>query len=189
MELGQGRPDLMHWQSRGRDSHQKDGDQPRAGRAVAHLKHAGNSGVFLGDSDSIKNLEAGKDGCPRALRCRCWTSVMRPTGKRPRQAERLVHKPVMCFTGNARMKAFTPQITYKKKDGTEYVVGKPNSSRSFHQRLTQPAGQWNHYYIRAINGEVRLWVNGVEVSGGTECKPATDTFVSRARELQLSSKS
>ena len=54
------------------------------------------------------------------------------------------------------------------------MVGKPNSSRSFPtQRLTKPAGQWNHYYIRAINGEVRLWVNGVEVSGGTECKPAT----------------
>ena len=54
------------------------------------------------------------------------------------------------------------------------MVGKPNSSRSFPtQRLTKPVGQWNHYYIRAINGEVRLWVNGVEVSGGTECKPAT----------------
>ncbi len=22
-----------------------------------------------------------------------------------------------------------------------------------------------------LNGEVRLWVNGVEVSGGTECEP------------------
>ncbi|MEC7597094.1 MAG: family 16 glycoside hydrolase, partial [Planctomycetota bacterium] len=25
---------------------------------------------------------------------------------------------------------------------------------------------------RAINGEVRLWVNGHEVSGGTDCQPA-----------------
>ncbi len=33
-------------------------------------------------------------------------------------------------------------------------------------------GEWNHYYIRAINGEVRLWVNGEEVSGGTACDPA-----------------
>ena len=72
------------------------------------------------------------------------------------------------------MKAFTPQITYKKKDGTKYTVGKPNSRRSFPtQRLTLGVGKWNHYYIRAINGEVRLWVNGVEVSGGTDCQPAT----------------
>ena len=31
---------------------------------------------------------------------------------------------------------------------------------------------WNDYYIRAINGEVRLWVNGEEVSGGAEIEPA-----------------
>jgi hypothetical protein len=29
----------------------------------------------------------------------------------------------------------------------------------------------NHDYIRAINGEVRLWVNGEEVSGGTAIEP------------------
>ncbi len=26
--------------------------------------------------------------------------------------------------------------------------------------------------MRAINGEVRLWVNGEEVSGGPNCEPA-----------------
>jgi hypothetical protein len=50
----------------------------------------------------------------------------------------------------------------------------PNSQRSFptarHSRGT-PA--WNRYYVRAIDGEVRLWVNGHEVSGGTDCQPAT----------------
>ena len=39
--------------------------------------------------------------------------------------------------------------------------------------LTKGVGEWNHYYVRAINGEVRLWVNGEEVSGGTDCNPAT----------------
>ena len=34
-------------------------------------------------------------------------------------------------------------------------------------------GEWNHYYVRAINGEVRLWVNGEEVSGGTGIEPKT----------------
>jgi hypothetical protein len=46
--------------------------------------------------------------------------------------------------------------------------------RSFpSKRLTRGTNVWNHYYIRCINGEVRLWVNGEEVSGGTNCKPAS----------------
>ena len=40
------------------------------------------------------------------------------------------------------------------------------------KNLSKGIGEWNHYYIRAINGEVRLWVNGEEVSGGTGCTPA-----------------
>ena len=53
-------------------------------------------------------------------------------------------------------------------------LASPDSSRSFPtQRLTRGIGQWNHYYIRAINGEVRLWVNGEEVNGGSQCEPAT----------------
>ena len=49
----------------------------------------------------------------------------------------------------------------------------PNGSRSFPRKhLAKGHGQWNHYYIRAINGEVRLWVNGEEVSGGNGCDPA-----------------
>ena len=57
------------------------------------------------------------------------------------------------------------------------------SSRSLHLRQDifysfagqelSGVGQWNHYYVRAINGEVRLWVNGEEVSGGTNSKPGT----------------
>ena len=47
----------------------------------------------------------------------------------------------------------------------------PNGHRSFPSKnLTWGIGEWNHYYIRAINGEVHLWVNGVEVSGGTNCQ-------------------
>ncbi|MDX2032691.1 MAG: DUF1080 domain-containing protein [Blastocatellia bacterium] len=50
----------------------------------------------------------------------------------------------------------------------------PNGSRSFPRKnLSRGVGQWNHYYVRAINGEVRLWVNGEEVSGGANCEPRT----------------
>jgi hypothetical protein len=48
----------------------------------------------------------------------------------------------------------------------------PNGERSFPRKeVTNGFGQWNHYYIRCINGEVRLWVNGEEVSGGNDCDP------------------
>jgi hypothetical protein len=50
----------------------------------------------------------------------------------------------------------------------------PDGSRSFPTKeLSRGVNEWNHYYIRAINGEVRLWVNGEEVSGGADCNPAT----------------
>ena len=142
-----------------------------------HLKHAGNSGVFLwAMPESIKNLEAGKGRLPAGIEVQVLDLGYETNWEKNRG------KPSNWFTshgdvfptGGARMKAFTPEITYTKKDGTKYVVGKPASSRSFPtQRLTKGVGEWNHYYIRAINGEVRLWVNGVEVSGGTECQPAT----------------
>jgi len=76
--------------------------------------------------------------------------------------------------GASTMKAFTPEIEYTFADGVTAKVGNPESSRSFPtSRLTRPAGEWNHYYIRAINGEVRLWVNGEEVNGGNDCQPRT----------------
>ena len=50
----------------------------------------------------------------------------------------------------------------------------PDGQRSFPRKnLSKGINEWNHYYVRAINGEVRLWVNGEEVSGGTECDPKT----------------
>jgi hypothetical protein len=49
----------------------------------------------------------------------------------------------------------------------------PDGSRSFPKsKHSLGSPQWNHYYVRAINGEVRLWVNGHEVSGGKEADPA-----------------
>ena len=41
------------------------------------------------------------------------------------------------------------------------------------KNLSRGAGEWNHYYVRGINGEVRLWVNGEEVSGGSGAEPRT----------------
>ncbi len=57
---------------------------------------------------------------------------------------------------------------------TPFPPAAPNGRRSFPSKdLSRGVGQWNHYYIRCINGEVRLWVNGEEVSGGTNCEPSS----------------
>src|SRR5690606_23765656 len=69
-------------------------------------------------------------------------------------------------------------------NGDVFAVGKsqlepfeprsPDGSRSFPtEERSRGAGEWNHYNVRAINGEVRLWVNGREVSGGRGAVPAT----------------
>lgn len=76
--------------------------------------------------------------------------------------------------GASSMTALTPMIEYAAEDGTSYSVGSAESQRSFPtQRLTKPVGEWNHYHIIASNGQVRLWVNGTEVNGGSQCLPAT----------------
>lgn len=70
-----------------------------------------------------------------------------------------------------------------RTDGDIFAVGKskmkpfpplsPDGSRSFpRERHSKGFPEWNHYYVRAINGEVRLWVNGHEVSGGSDCLPS-----------------
>jgi hypothetical protein len=67
-------------------------------------------------------------------------------------------------------------------NGDIFAVGKskltpfeplsPDGSRSFpREARSKGTPEWNHYYVRAINGEVRLWVNGVEVSGGNNAEP------------------
>lgn len=56
---------------------------------------------------------------------------------------------------------------------TPFSPRSPDGSRSFPtKRLSKGVDEWNHYYVRGINGEVRLWVNGEEVSGGSDCKPS-----------------
>jgi hypothetical protein len=67
-------------------------------------------------------------------------------------------------------------------NGDVFAVGKstlkpfpptsPNGSRSFPRKeRSKGVGEWNHYYVRAIDGEIRLWVNGEEVSGGSDAQP------------------
>ncbi|MAW60716.1 MAG: hypothetical protein CMJ94_07765 [Planctomycetes bacterium] len=141
-----------------------------------HHEHAGNSGIFL--------------WCPE----QAFTDL--PPGTLPRTGievqvldlgyeenwERDKGAPSNWFTshgdifpvGASSMQAETPQIVYAAADGAEYTVGNPDSARSFpSKRLVKPAGEWNHYAIAAIDGQVSLWVNGERVNGASFCKPFT----------------
>jgi len=141
-----------------------------------HLDHAGNSGLFLWCPESaFTDLPKGQ--LPRSgievqvLDLGYEEDWLREKGAR---SDWFTSHGDVFPVGASTMTPFTPRIEYRAEDGSTYAVGQPDGSRSFPtRRLTRPVGEWNHYYVRAINGEVRLWVNGEEVNGGTKCQPAT----------------
>lgn len=125
-----------------------------------HLRDAGNSGIFLWSPiESMDRLKG--PGLPEGIEVQVldlgYKAAYEKSGN-----------PANWFTchgdvfpvGGSTMKPFPPTA--------------PNGRRSFPtENRSKGVGEWNHYYIRAINGEVRLWVNGAEVSGGSDCSPAT----------------
>ncbi len=138
-----------------------------------HHEHAGNSGVFVWCPESAFT-ELPKGQLPRSgievqvLDIGLETDWLKAKGKR---SDWFTSHGDVFPVGASTMQALTPTITYD--EGGVFTLGDMKSSRSFPtKRLTRPFGQWNHYYVRAINGEVRLWVNGEEVNGGTKCTPA-----------------
>ena len=127
-----------------------------------HLESGGNSGTFIWTAP--KALEALKaPGLPRSgievqvLDVGYAENYIKRTGKKP---DWFTSHGDIFPVGESKLKPFPPLS--------------PNGNRSFPtEERTKPTGEWNHYYVRAINGEVRLWVNGKEVSGGNNAQPAT----------------
>lgn len=128
-----------------------------------HLTSGGNSGIFLwATPESIADLEKGKGRLPAGIEVQVLDHGYTEQYERQhkKKADWFTTHGDVFPTGSASMKPFPPIA--------------PDGKRSFPSKnLSKGVGEWNHYYIRAINGEVRLWVNGEEVSGGTECRPAT----------------
>ena len=135
-----------------------------------HLRHGGNSGIFVWAQTNVvdRMAQRGKPGLPAGIEVQVLD-----TGYEENY-EKKNGKPSDWFTshgdvfsvGSSTMKPFPPIGAVKK--GASYTY-----HRSFPtKRLSKKTGEWNHYYIRCINGEVHLWVNGEEVSGGSDCKPA-----------------
>ncbi|MFT6110234.1 MAG: hypothetical protein ACJA2W_003159 [Planctomycetota bacterium] len=146
---------------------------------VLEWKHsvvAGNSGVFLWCPESaFTDLKPGS--LPRSgieVQVLDLGYEARHLEKNGAHSDWFTSHGDVFPVGDSKMTAFTPEITYEAQGGASYKVGKPGNDRSFPtKRLSNDVNEWNHYYIRAINGEVRLWVNGEEVNGGKDCMPAT----------------
>ena len=125
-------------------------------------KPAGNSGVFVWVTpESIQRLtQAGKPGLPDGIEVQildhAYTDRVKASG------------------GKTDWFGTNGDVFPVRVKMTPFPPVSPNGQRSFPRKhLAKGHGEWNHYYIRAINGEVRLWVNGEEVSGGTGCDPST----------------
>jgi len=127
-----------------------------------HLKSAGNSGIFLwATEDALKVLKPNQlpgVGIEVQILDHGYTEAYeKSSGKK---ADWFTTHGDVFPVGGSKMIPFEPKA--------------PDGQRSFPRKnLSKGVGEWNHYYIRAINGEVRLWVNGGEVSGGTRCEPKT----------------
>lgn len=126
-----------------------------------HMKHAGNSGMFLWVQkdalDVLKPNQLPRSGIEiQALDHGYQENWIKKNGKK---SEWFTTNGDVFAVGKSTFKPFEPIS--------------PNGSRSFPRKeRSNGFGKWNHYYVRAINGEVRLWVNGEEVSGGSDCNPA-----------------
>ncbi len=126
-----------------------------------HLQSGGNSGVFVWASEAaLTNLEPGQLP-PGGIEVQVLDH-----GYAEQYEQQTGNKPDW-FTTNGDV------FPVGSSTMTPFPPVSPGGDRSFPRKeLSRGVGEWNHYYVRAINGEVRLWVNGEEVSGGTDCEPA-----------------
>lgn len=129
-----------------------------------HKKKGGNSGIFVwATAKSLTSLVRGSSRrLPHGIEIQVldvgFREVYEARSKKPSNWF-TSHGDVFPVGGDIRMKPFPPVA--------------PNGRRSFpSQETTLGINNWNHYYVRAIDGELRLWVNGVEVSGGNEIEPS-----------------
>lgn len=127
-----------------------------------HLESGGNSGIFVwATEEALEGIEPGK--LPRG-----GIEVQILDHGYAEQYEKRTGKKGEFFSTHGDV---FPVGTSKM---TPFPPTSPNGQRSFPSKeLSKGVGEWNHYYVRAINGEVRLWVNGEEVSGGKDCLPSS----------------
>ncbi|MBT3470218.1 MAG: DUF1080 domain-containing protein [Opitutae bacterium] len=128
-----------------------------------HKKKGGNSGVFVwATPKSIGQLASGHGRLPKGIEVQVldlgYAEVYKARHKKP--ADWFTSHGDVFPVGPIKMRPFPPVA--------------PNGRRSFPSKeTTRGINEWNHYYVKAKDGEVRLWVNGEEVSGGDNISPAS----------------
>jgi putative heme-binding domain-containing protein len=131
-----------------------------------HKKNAGNSGVFVwATPQSISKLAAGHGRLPHGIEVQVLDLgyAEHYTKRHKKPADWFTSHGDVFPVGPVKMNPFPPVA--------------PNGKRSFPSKeTTKGINQWNRYYVRAVDGEVRLWVNGEEVSGGDGIEPASGYF-------------
>jgi 3-keto-disaccharide hydrolase len=125
-----------------------------------HLVSGGNSGVFVWvPAEALNGLKPG-------VLPEYGIEVQMLDHGYAEQYEKRSGRKGDWFTTNGDV------FAVGKSTLTPFPPTSPNGSRSFPRRnLSKGVGEWNHYYVRAIDGEIRLWVNGEEVSGGSGAQP------------------
>ncbi|HET6897960.1 MAG TPA: DUF1080 domain-containing protein [Vicinamibacteria bacterium] len=127
-----------------------------------HMRPAGNSGVFVWVPDeALATLKP--DALPEyGIEVQMLDHAFRTQyeAKSGKKGDWFTTNGDIFAVGKSKLAPFPPLS--------------PDGSRSFpRQDRSRGVGEWNHYYVRAINGELRLWVNGEEVSGGRGAEPRT----------------
>ena len=127
-----------------------------------HKKKGGNSGVFVwATPQSVRNLAMGKGRLPQGIEVQVLDLGYREVYEKryKKKGDWFTSHGDVFPVGPIKMRPFPPVA--------------PNKRRSFPSKeTTKGIYEWNHYYVRAVDGEVRLTVNGEEVSGGDQIKPA-----------------
>jgi hypothetical protein len=127
-----------------------------------HLRSGGNSGIFVwAAQEALDGIKPGR--LPRGgIEVQILDHGFREHYEKEsgKKGDWFTTHGDVFAVGTSKMKPFAPRS--------------PDGHRSFPlKNLSKGFGHWNHYYVRCINGEVRLWVNGEEVSGGSSCEPRT----------------
>ena len=125
-----------------------------------HLEAAGNSGMFVWVPDAaLKNLQPGSlPSYGIEVQMLDHGYAEKYEKESGRKGDWFTTNGDIFAVGSSKLTPFPPTS--------------PDGSRSFPRKaLSRGVQQWNHYYVRAINGELRLWVNGEEVSGGNGAEP------------------
>jgi hypothetical protein len=127
-----------------------------------HQKSGGNSGIFVWVPEAaLQNLQRNKlprGGVEVQILDHGFREQFLKRAKDKSKANFFTTHGDVFAVGASKMKPFPPTS--------------PNGSRSFPRKnLSKGVGEWNHYYVRGINAEIRLWVNGEEVSGGNHVEP------------------